>query len=175
VGGVASGVNKVLLYITNSTGEYWDGIKFVANVTSVTASFNAGTGTWSYNFTGLGSPAGLYTVESVAVDNAQNAQTTLTTATFHIVGLPTTTKISSSSGPQTGGTRVTLTGTDFSSITSLKIGGVSVKFTINSPTSISFTMPAHLPGNVLITVTNIAGTSRPIVFTYVPVVHRGQH
>lgn len=83
ISGTASddiGVQNVVLYITNSSGQYWNGSTFVAAKTPVTAT---GTTTWSYTFTGVTSPDGLYSVQSIATDNAGN-QSSPATTTFHI-------------------------------------------------------------------------------------------
>lgn len=56
---------------------------------------------------------------------------------------PIITSISPTTGPQAGGTAVTITGTNFNGVTDVKFGGVTATFTIVSPTQISATSPAY--------------------------------
>jgi IPT/TIG domain len=73
---------------------------------------------------------------------------------------PTVTKVVPKTGPTTGGTSVTITGTGFAGATAVKFGSTSAtKFTVNSATSITATSPAAAPGLVDVTVTTPAGTS----------------
>lgn len=72
---------------------------------------------------------------------------------------PTVTAMSPSSGPETGGTTVTLTGTGFDTVTAVMFGTVpATDFEILSDTSIEVVAPAGT-GLVNVTVTNPAGTS----------------
>src|SRR5207244_5841655 len=52
---------------------------------------------------------------------------------------PTITSFSPTSGP--AGTSVTITGTNFTGVTSVTINGVAASFTVNSSTSIATTLP----------------------------------
>jgi hypothetical protein len=77
---------------------------------------------------------------------------------------PTVTGISPASGPPTGGTNVTITGTAFAKATGVQFGTVPVpasSMTINSDTQITVTSPVFPAsgGIVDVTVTNPAGTS----------------
>src|SRR5438067_10286756 len=73
---------------------------------------------------------------------------------------PTVTKVVPKTGPATGGTSVTITGTGFAGATAVKFGATSAtKFTVNSSTSITATSPPAIPGVVDVTVTTPAGTS----------------
>ncbi|HEY3815050.1 MAG TPA: IPT/TIG domain-containing protein [Caulobacteraceae bacterium] len=83
---------------------------------------------------------------------------------------PTVTAISPASGTTAGGTSVTLTGTNFISVTGVKFGSATATFTVNSATSITATAPAGAAGAVDVTVTTLGGTSAaaaPDQFTYV--------
>ena len=86
--------------------------------------------------------------------------------------VPTVTSISPTTGPSTGGTRVTITGTGFTGATAVSVGGTpSPSFTVNSDTSITASTPAGT-GTVDITVINLIGgsaTSAADQFTYVVV------
>src|SRR5262249_4517691 len=72
---------------------------------------------------------------------------------------PTVTAISPNKGPLTGGTTVTITGTNFTRATAVTFGSVAApSATINSATSITATSPAGT-GIVDVAVTSPAGTS----------------
>jgi hypothetical protein len=75
--------------------------------------------------------------------------------------------ISPSEGLDTGGYTVTLTGKRFNTVTDVKFGSISAVYTINSPSSITATVPAHSIGDITITATNAIGTSNQIGFTYI--------
>jgi hypothetical protein len=80
--------------------------------------------------------------------------------------------VSPSSGPATGGTSVTITGTGFFGTTAVHFGSASATFTVNSNSSITATAPPNIPGPVDVTVTNGTGTSAATtadVFTYLAV------
>ena len=75
---------------------------------------------------------------------------------------PTVTALSPASGPSSGGTSVTITGTNFTEATQVRFGAVAATtFTVNSDTSVMATSPSEPPGPVDISVTNGSGTSNP--------------
>ena len=80
------------------------------------------------------------------------------------------TAISPASGPEAGGTIVTVTGTDFLGATAVHFGTTAATaFTVNSDTQITATAPASTDGTVDVTVTTAAGTSPPVTadhYTY---------
>jgi alpha-tubulin suppressor-like RCC1 family protein len=88
---------------------------------------------------------------------------------------PAISKLSAKTGPATGGTSVTITGSQFNGATKVTFGGVEAKsVTVNSDSSITALAPAvATAGTVDIVVTNTAGSS-PIWskdhFKYVPVI-----
>ena len=68
---------------------------------------------------------------------------------------PTVTAISPTSGSTSGGTSVTITGTNFASGATVSIGGTAAtSVTVVSSTSITATTPAHTAGTVDVVVTN---------------------
>lgn len=82
---------------------------------------------------------------------------------------PTVTSIAPITGPQTGGTAVTITGTGFLSGAGVKFGGTSAtNVTVVNATSITATTPAHASGPVDVVVTNSDSLSAtlPQAFTY---------
>jgi len=89
------------------------------------------------------------------------------------IGAPvaTVTGVSPGSGPQQGGTTVSITGLNLSEATSVHFGSSAASaFTVNSPTSISATSPPGA-GTVDITVTtpsDTSGMSAADRFTYIP-------
>jgi hypothetical protein len=83
---------------------------------------------------------------------------------------PAITGISPASGPTTGGTVVTITGTGFTGATAVTFGGTAAtSFTVVSDTSITATSPARAAGTVFIRVTTPVGQSAEVTaaqFTY---------
>src|SRR5271166_2793165 len=77
------------------------------------------------------------------------------------VTLPTVTGISPDSGPETGGTVVTITGTNFTGATSVSFGGVpAFDFTVLSDTQITVSSPpVSMSGVVDVMVSTPTGTS----------------
>jgi IPT/TIG domain len=76
------------------------------------------------------------------------------------VPAPRLTGISASSGPTTGGTSITITGTGFSGVTAVSFGSTAAKsFTVSSSTLITAASPAAPAGAADVTVTNPGGTS----------------
>ena len=83
------------------------------------------------------------------------------TITFIVQAVaPSVTSVSPTSGPSSGGTSVTITGSALTGATGVSFGGTAASsFTVNSDTSITATAPAHGSGTVDITVTTTGGTS----------------
>jgi hypothetical protein len=92
-----------------------------------------------------------------------------TGAAWVFVGpLPTVTKVEPTRGPASGGTSVTITGSNFNGATAVRFGSSTASFTVNSGTSITAVSPPG-SGSVNVTVTTPAGTSAissADVFTY---------
>ncbi|MBV9317512.1 MAG: IPT/TIG domain-containing protein, partial [Gammaproteobacteria bacterium] len=83
--------------------------------------------------------------------------------------LPTLTAVSPRSGPDTGGTAVTLTGQNFTAGTTVSIGGVSMTRTVVvSATRINAVTPLHTPGTANVVITNPGGQNAKVVdgFTF---------
>ena len=87
---------------------------------------------------------------------------------------PHVTGLAPSTGPDTGGTRVTVTGTGFDGVTSVIFGDTpGTAVSVASSTQLAVTSPEGIPGKVHVHVTNAAGTSRDetgdtFTFTAVP-------
>jgi alpha-tubulin suppressor-like RCC1 family protein len=129
----------------------------VESDTSITASAPPGTGTVNVTVT---TPAG--TSPPVAADR------------YTYQAIPTVSKLSVKSGPPTGETSVTITGTEFTGATKVTFGATNaLKFTVNSATSITAVSPPAVGGTVDVNVTNAGGTSASSTrdhFKYVPAV-----
>lgn len=82
---------------------------------------------------------------------------------------PTVSAIAPVDGPTTGGTRVTITGAGFSSITGVTIGGAAATdINVINTTSLTCTTPAGSAGSRSVVVTNAAGSNTAnSLFTYV--------
>ncbi|WP_051020939.1 IPT/TIG domain-containing protein, partial [Nocardia araoensis] len=83
--------------------------------------------------------------------------------------MPTITSLSPTSGPTTGGTSVTITGTGFGGPTTVRFGSTATTFTLDSATQITAVALAGSVGTVQVTVTNSGGTSNGVAYTYVAV------
>ena len=99
---------------------------------------------------------------SVHVRVTTSAGTSVTSAAdrYTYVSPPIVRTVRPASGPTAGGTRVAITGSNFSGATAVRFGAsVATLFTVNSSTSITAVAPAGTLGSVDITVTTSAGTS----------------
>ncbi|MBX9802944.1 MAG: IPT/TIG domain-containing protein [Caulobacteraceae bacterium] len=88
---------------------------------------------------------------------------------FTYIASPAVTSISPAAGPTTGGTAVTITGTDLTGATAVTFGGTAAtSFTVDSATQITATVPAAgAAGAVAIAVTTPGGTATQASgFTY---------
>ncbi|MBE0611948.1 MAG: IPT/TIG domain-containing protein [Dehalococcoidia bacterium] len=78
--------------------------------------------------------------------------------TYTGTSVPVVTSVSPASGPI--GTTIIITGTGFTGVTSVTVGGVSAAHTVNSSTQITATVPAGTPAGVVdVRVTGPGGTS----------------
>ena len=88
-------------------------------------------------------------------------------AAFAYTEVPALTSIAPPTGPQTGGTVITITGTGFLGASAVLVDGVALAdFTVVSDTQITGTIEAHLPGTVPVVVTGVGGNSLPLDFTF---------
>ena len=76
--------------------------------------------------------------------------------------------VSPSSGPQAGGTTVTITGANFVNVNTVKFGGTVATFTVDNPQQITATSPAYaITGLVDVSVVSTYGTATSHgAFTY---------
>lgn len=148
------------------TGSGFTGATSVAFGTTKAVSFKVNSDS---SITAV-APKGSGTVD-VTVTTPVSTSTTSPADHYTFRAPPTVTEISPKTGLETGGTEVTITGTNFTSGSSVKFGtasAVPVKF--NSETSLTATSPSGT-GTVDVTVTTAGGTSmtgEADKFTYVP-------
>ena len=119
------------------------------------------------------SPAGSGTVD-VTVTTPSGTSPTGSGDRFAYRPAPTVGKLSAKGGPASGGTTVTITGTELSGATSVEFGGVPApQFTVVSATTITAVSPAHAAGTTDLRVTTGSGesaTSTKDRFKYTPTV-----
>jgi hypothetical protein len=105
-----------------------------------------------------------------SVTNIRNLIGSLNTSLAPPVVVPAAPAIASLSpatGPITGGTAVTATGTGFTGATGVTVGGVAATvLTGITDTTVTFTTPASVAGPANVVVTAASGVSAPSVFTY---------
>lgn len=84
-----------------------------------------------------------------------------------ILDPPALTSMSIDQGDERGGETVVLTGTSFADVTAIYFGYAAAPvFTVDSPTQITATAPAHATGSVNVTVASLNGTSNGISYEY---------
>jgi hypothetical protein len=141
-----------------------------------------GTGFAAVTAVRFGSTAATFTIDSssqitaIAPPGTGTVQVTVTTTAgtsnglpYTYAAVPTLTSISPTQGPTTGGTTVTLTGTNFTGVTAVRFGATpATGFTVNSGTQITATAPPGT-GTVQVTVTTAGGTSNGLIYTYIAV------
>ncbi|MFJ7199736.1 MULTISPECIES: IPT/TIG domain-containing protein [unclassified Streptomyces] len=89
------------------------------------------------------------------------------TFTYVVAQVPVITVVAPSSGPASGGTSVTLTGTGFTGATAVTFAGIpATSFTVNSASQITAVTPAGNAGAAVVTVTTPGGVSAPDAFFF---------
>lgn len=110
------------------------------------------------------SPPGMGTV-NVTVTGSSGTSTQTVPFTYVNAPAPIITALTPNTGPETGGTIVTITGSGFTGATQVRFGTLASSFTVNSSGQVTATAPAG-SAPVLVTVTTPAGTSNPAPFGY---------
>ena len=109
------------------------------------------------------SPAGTGTVSVTVTTPHGHSAGSFT----YVAPPPAVSGVSPSSGPDTGGTTVTISGTGLAGATAVHFGSASAAIASDSATEITVTSPsAGATGAVSVTVTTPAGTSGAATFTY---------
>ncbi|MDT0456451.1 IPT/TIG domain-containing protein [Streptomyces sp. DSM 41527] len=109
-------------------------------------------------------PLGTGTVQ-VTVTTPSGTSNQFVTFSYVATPAPVLSSVVPASGPSSGGTTVTLTGSGFTGVSAVRFGGVSASFVVNSATQITATAPAG-SGTVQVTVVGPGGTSNGVPFTY---------
>ena len=101
-----------------------------------------------------------HVAESVTVTVSALNGTAAKSSAFTFAPSPTVSAINKSQGPLGGGTVVTLTGTNLSSVAGVSVGGTAATaVSASSSTSLQFTMPAKTAGTYSIVVTTPYGSA----------------
>lgn len=114
-------------------------------------------------------PRGTAGAVNVVVTISGGQSATLTQGYRYVSNAPTVTGISPSSGTSSGGTVVTIAGSNFDAGTSVSFGGSAAsKVTLQNSSQLTATTPAHTAGTVDVTVTTSTGLSATLTngFTF---------
>lgn len=159
--GTVNGGTSVTITGTNFTSDS------VVKFSGTTATITSVTSTSIVCTTPTGGGAGPASVQ-VTTPGGTNAANSLYT---YVLTPPTVASVSPSSGTSDGGTTVTITGTNFSAVSSVTFRGVAATdVTVLSSTSLTCTIPAvGAAGSASVLVTTPSGTNAANnLFTYVP-------
>ena len=116
-------------------------------------------------------PAGTAGAKDVVLTTIGGSVTKTGGFTFEGTPVPVISSISPTSGPTSGGTTITITGTGFTAATSVKFGNAAAtSFVVSSATQIAAVTPAGTVGAPLeVSVTTAGGVATlPSAFTYTP-------
>ncbi|WP_285597436.1 IPT/TIG domain-containing protein [Kineosporia sp. NBRC 101731] len=105
----------------------------------------------------------------ITVDGPYGTSATGPGSEFTYAGSPTVSAITPTRGALAGGTEVTVTGTGFTSGSTVSFGGNAATVVFVSATELRATTPAGSAGTVTMTVNNGYGTSAPVNFAYVDI------
>ena len=146
------------------------GTNFVAGAT-VTLGSTAATNITVVNSTTItaSTPAGTAGTANLTVTNPGGQSGTLSNAFMYALPPPTVASVTPVSGSTTGGTAITITGTNFVAGATVSLGGsAATGVTVVNSTTITATTPAGSAGTVNVTVTNPGGQSGALsnAFTY---------
>ncbi len=158
-----SGINSGATAITITGTNFLSGA--TVKVGGVSATNVVFVGTTSLTAMTPAHAAGLV---DVAVTNPDSQVATKTGAYTYVIPAPTISAVSPTLGPITGGTTITITGTNFAATTGVTVGGTAATaVTTVSSTLITAVTPAHSGGLVNISVSNTTGTATKTgAFTY---------
>jgi len=107
---------------------------------------------------------------NLTVTTSQGTSSQQVTFTYVVVSAPFLSALTPDKGPISGGTTVTLTGTNLSGATAVRFDGIAASsFTVNSATQITAVSPPHAAGEAEVTVTTPGGTSNPGSYVYLTI------
>ncbi|MFD9872191.1 IPT/TIG domain-containing protein [Streptomyces niveus] len=155
--GPTTGGTTVTLTGTGMTGS--TAVRFAStNATSFTV--NSAT-----QITAVSPPRAAGAAAVIVVHPTGNS--TSVTFTYVVATVPVVTGVAPSSGPTSGGTSVTLTGTGFTGATAVTFAGVpATSFVVNSATQITAVTPGGGAGAAVVAVTTPGGPSAPDSFFF---------
>jgi YVTN family beta-propeller protein len=104
-------------------------------------------------------PASSAGIVDVTVTTPIGTSATSAADAYTYTAAPSVTALSPALGPTSGGTSVTITGTNLTGATAVKFGTAAAGFTVVSAMQITATAPPGAPGTVDVTVTTPNGTS----------------
>ncbi len=104
-------------------------------------------------------PAGTKGLVNVVVKTPQGASQALPASGYTYINGTAITAISPTAGPTAGGTTLTIRGSGLNGATSVTIGGISAKFTVQSKYTIQVVTPAHTLGSAPVIVQTPGGRS----------------
>jgi hypothetical protein len=135
--------------------------------TGVTFGGTPGTGFTVVNDTTITvttPPGALGTVDVIVLDELGGDSAPID---FEFVSVAATaSSLAPTTGPESGGTLISISGTGFLGATGVTVDGESVPFTVVSDTTVTVVAPAHPAGTVQVVVEDGAGNSDPLDFTY---------
>jgi hypothetical protein len=170
---VVSGVIPARGPLTGGTLVYLTGVGFTG-ATTVTVG---GTAVVAPGFTVLNdtqisvtTPAHSAGTADITVTKPAGTSVVNSNDVFTYVAAPSVGGLTPTQGPVSGGTNVTITGTDFTGATGVNFGtDAGSNVTVNSDSSITVTSPPHAGGQVDVTIVGAGGTSAAVSadrFTY---------
>jgi len=160
--------------VTPSVGPLAGGLTITINGTRLSFASSVKIGSVSVNFVPVSAikitavvPAGTAGAKNIFVVTPEGTATA--TNAFTYVSPPTISAVSPSSGALTGGTAITITGTNLTGATSVTVGGsAATSVVVVSATSITAVTPAGTAGAKNVVVTTPGGTATATgAFTYV--------
>jgi FtsP/CotA-like multicopper oxidase with cupredoxin domain/putative cell wall-binding protein len=153
-GGTVDGGTTVVITGTNFVGMIapnavtFDGVNATSYVVDSTTQITA-----------VSPPHSIGTVQ-VQVNAIGGSSTDTPADDYTYANIPAVTRVNPTMGPVAGGTAVTLTGINFADVTAVTFGGFNATgYTVDTPTQITATAPAHISGTVQVQVATLAGLS----------------
>ncbi len=157
--GPTTGGTAITITGTNLTG-----------TSSVSVSGNAATSVVVVNATTVTAttPSGAAGAANVSLTTPYGSPTASGAFTYQLYATPTISSVSPNTGPTTGGTAITITGTNLTGASSVTIGGVAAtSVSVVSSTTVTAVTPAGTIGAKTVSVTTPGGTaSLTSGFTY---------
>ena len=162
-----TGATPTLGSVLNTTAITITGTNFIG-ATGVTVDGREATNVVVVNATTITAttPTGTAGAKPIIVTTPSGSTTQ--SVSFTYIAVPTITSVSPASGPLAAGTTITITGTNLTGATNVKVGGIAATVLTNSATTITASTPTGTAGAQSVDVTTIGGTAtKASAFTYV--------